>query len=61
MEKRGRPLGQLRCMWEYNIKMDFQNIKWESADWIDLAQDKDDCCESCDELQGLIKCGKFVN
>jgi len=48
-------------MWEYNIKMDFQNIKWESADWIDLAQDKDDCCESCDELQGLIKCGKFVN
>jgi len=25
-----------------NIKVDFQNIKWESVDWIDLAQDKDD-------------------
>ena len=40
VEKRGRSLGKLRCKWD--IKMDFRNIKWESVEWIDLAQDKDD-------------------
>jgi hypothetical protein len=35
--KRERPLGKLRCSWEENIKMDFQEIKWENMDWIDLA------------------------
>jgi hypothetical protein len=24
-----------------NIKMDFREIEWDSVDWIDLAQDKD--------------------
>jgi hypothetical protein len=23
------PLGRLRCRWEYNIEMDFQEMGWE--------------------------------
>ena len=34
--------------WEGNIKMDFQSIKWEGVDWIDLAQYKD-------EFRALVK------
>jgi hypothetical protein len=28
-------------MWENNIKMDLREIGWDSMDWIDLAQDRD--------------------
>jgi hypothetical protein len=40
--KRGNPFGKFRCKWEDNIKMDFQKLKWEGVNWIDLAQDKDE-------------------
>jgi hypothetical protein len=40
--KRGRPLGKHRCKWEDNIKKDFQKLKWEDVEWIDLAHDKDE-------------------
>jgi hypothetical protein len=30
-----------RCMWVYNIKMDFKEIEWCGMDCIDLAQDID--------------------
>jgi hypothetical protein len=30
-----------RCRWVYNIKMDLREIGWDSMDWIDLAQDRD--------------------
>jgi hypothetical protein len=36
-----RPLERLRRKWVDNIKMDFREIKWDSMDWIDLAQDTD--------------------
>jgi hypothetical protein len=36
-----RPLGRPRRRWEDNIKMDFREVGWEGADWIDLAQDRD--------------------
>ena len=36
-----RPLGRLTHRWEDNIKMDVQEIGWESLYWIDLAQDMD--------------------
>ena len=32
-----RPLGRLKRRWEDNIKMDLQEIGWESVVWIDLA------------------------
>jgi hypothetical protein len=36
-----RPLGRPRRRWEYNIKMDLQEVRWGDMDWIDTAQDWD--------------------
>jgi hypothetical protein len=36
-----RPLGRPRRRWVDNIKIDLREIGWDSMDWIDLAQDKD--------------------
>jgi hypothetical protein len=36
-----RPLGRPRRRWVDNIKMDLREIGWDGADWIDLAQDRD--------------------
>jgi hypothetical protein len=36
-------LGRPRQRWENNIKMDIREIEWASMDWIDLAQDMDQC------------------
>jgi hypothetical protein len=36
-----RPLGRSRRRWEYNIKMDLQEVGWGSVYWSDLAQDRD--------------------
>ena len=36
-----RPLGRPRHRWEYNIKMDLQEVGCGSMDWIELAQDRD--------------------
>jgi hypothetical protein len=38
-----RPLGRLRRMWENNIKMDLQEVGFESVDWIQVAQDRERC------------------
>jgi hypothetical protein len=35
-----RPLGTPRHRWEYNIKMDIQDVGW-GMDWIELAQGRD--------------------
>jgi hypothetical protein len=35
-----RPLGTPRRRWKY-IRMDVREIGWEGADWIHLAQDRD--------------------
>jgi hypothetical protein len=36
-----RPLGRPRRRWVDNIKMHLREIRWDSMDWIDLAQDRD--------------------
>jgi hypothetical protein len=36
-----RPLGRPVRRLEDNIRMDLREIRWESVDWIHLAQDRD--------------------
>jgi hypothetical protein len=36
-----RPLGRPRRRGVNNIKMDLREIRWDSMNWIDLAQDRD--------------------
>jgi hypothetical protein len=37
-----RPLGSPRSRWEDNIIINHRAIWWEVADWIHLAQDRDE-------------------
>jgi hypothetical protein len=39
--ERKRPLGRPRHRWVDNIKPDLREIGWDDADWIDMAQDRD--------------------
>ena len=34
------PLERPRCRWDYNIKMDLQEMEWEDMEQIDLDQDR---------------------
>jgi hypothetical protein len=36
-----RPLGRRRRRWVNNIKIDLREIGWDSMDWTDLAQERD--------------------
>jgi hypothetical protein len=38
-----RPLGRPRRRWVDNIKMNLREIGWDGIDWIELAQDRDQC------------------
>jgi hypothetical protein len=38
-----RPLERPRRRWVDNIKMDLRHIGWGGMDWIDVAQDMDQC------------------
>jgi hypothetical protein len=38
-----RPLEKPRCRWVDNIKIDLRVIRWDGTDWVDLAQDRDQC------------------
>jgi hypothetical protein len=38
-----RPLGRPRRKWVDSNKMDLREIGWGNMDWIDLAQDRDQC------------------
>jgi hypothetical protein len=40
-------------MWVYNIKMDLREIGWDDMDWIDLAQDRDQCIALVNTLMNL--------
>jgi hypothetical protein len=41
--EREGPLGRPRRRWEDGIRMDLREIGWESVDWIQLAQNRDQC------------------
>jgi hypothetical protein len=49
-----RPLGRPRHRWVDNIKIDLREIGWDGMDWIDLAQDGD----QCKAFVASIKCGE---
>jgi hypothetical protein len=36
-----KPMGRPRRRWEYNIKMDLQEVGGGGGDWMELAQDRD--------------------
>jgi hypothetical protein len=38
--ERKRPIERPGCRWENNVKMDFQEMGWDSLHWIDLARDR---------------------
>ena len=38
-----RPLGRPRRIWEYNIKMELQEVGGSCGDWMELAQDRERC------------------
>jgi hypothetical protein len=59
-----RPLGRPRCRWENNIKMDLREIGWGGKDWIDLAQDGNQCrtlVNTVMNLQVRYNAGKFLS
>jgi hypothetical protein len=37
------PQGRPRRRWVDDIRMDLREIEWDGMDWIDLAQDRDQC------------------
>jgi hypothetical protein len=41
--ERKRPLGRSKRRWVNSIKMDLRKIGCDGMDWIDLAQDRDQC------------------
>jgi len=36
-----RPLGRPKRRWDENITVDFQEVRCEGMDWIELAEDRD--------------------
>jgi len=48
-----KPLGRPRLRWEDNIKMDLQNVGWESINWIHLAQNRDRQQALANEIMNL--------
>jgi hypothetical protein len=48
-----RPLGRPRRRWEDNIKMDLREIKIDGANWIRLAQDRDQWRVSVNMIMNL--------
>jgi hypothetical protein len=59
-----RPLERSRCRWVDNIKIDLREIGWDSMDWIELAQDKDQWRALVNTVLnfGFLKiAGNFVN
>jgi hypothetical protein len=54
-----RPLGRPTLRWEDSITVDLREIGWCDMDWIDLAQDRDQC-EHGNEPSGSIKCWEIL-
>jgi hypothetical protein len=49
-----RPLERPRRRWVDNIKIDLRKIGWDGVDWIDLAQDRDQCRALVNTVMNLL-------
>jgi hypothetical protein len=59
-----KPRGRPRHRWMDNIKMDLGEVGWDGVDWIDMAEDSDQCWAFVDmvmNLRVLLNAGKFVS
>ena len=54
-----RPHGKPRHKWEYDIRMDLEEVQWEGVDWISLAQDSYNWWAAVNTSS--IKCGEFFD
>jgi hypothetical protein len=54
-----RPLEGPRGRWEFNVKMDLQEMGCGGMDWIELTQVG--TCECGNEPSGSIKCREFLD
>ena len=50
-------MGRPRRRWEDNIKMDLREVGYDGRDWINLAQDRDQC-EGGNEPPSSLKANK---
>ena len=55
-----RPFGRPKGRWQYNVKMDFQEMRREGNECIALVQVAG-TCECGNEPSGSIKCGEFID
>jgi len=58
-----RPRGRPKRRWDDDIKMDFKEMAWEVADWMHLAQDRNQwhtLCEYGNEPSESTKAGNFL-
>jgi hypothetical protein len=58
------PLGRPRRRLVNNINMDLRELGWNTINWIDLAQDRDQwraLVNTVMNLRGPIKCWKFLS
>jgi hypothetical protein len=59
-----RPLGRPRHRWADNIDMDLKEIGWDGVDWIDMAEDRDQCWALVNTVLNLWvpqNAGKFLS
>jgi len=58
-----RQVGRLRCRWEGNIKMDFQEVGYgHGLDWSASGEEQlAGCCTRDNEPPGSIKCRGFLD
>jgi hypothetical protein len=56
-----RLLGSSRYSWEDDIKIELQEILWESVGWIHLAQDMDRCWAVLNMLMGSMNDREFID
>jgi hypothetical protein len=59
-----RSLRRHRRWWKDNIKMDSREIGWDDLEWIDLAQDRDQCWAVVNTVVNLRvqkNVGKFLS